>query len=561
MEEDSSVTATYYFRDVEYVVTMNLEGGSTLTVEVEDRLTADQWRGTFDSAYIEDLTHKTGNFKQFTIFVSMLESALTQVSDSVSLDLLTYSDLESLRQRKTGAGPRPQAAGKTTTLGNKRYLILTYTVEFDRIHYPLPLTYQGKPDPRILQESIREMRTEIKNLKQQSLSPGLKNREYEKLREDYEAVLDENENLKAELVEYKRSAAKHGAPKEVKILKTVVKNLEEELMKEKARHQRSANKRNQEYRQLLDEVEELRASERNLKVRVKSLTNELAIYKRSAVSSSQQSQRERESRRSSYLRDRSHSRERTSSRDRPLSSFSRDRSRSRDRFSSQESRRPSLGRTVTPPSAAGTRKPRFDPTAFIKEKERKKKESELKKKRYVRSSLSGSTEKRRTPGYAPSSSEKRGPRPSPSYSLTTSERRKLGPAGRQRTRSRTSSVGSVGSRGSRGSISDVEELPNTSGSRLRNLNRVLKPNRTSSSTAWDSPNVPYQGKTATSKSRLLASTPDSVGTAHRKRVGRGKENYAVEGADSDYFDRSAEMSEIDARLNRLQQLMRSNIPS
>lgn len=28
---------------------------------------------------IEDLTHKTGNFKQFSIFCNMLESALTQV--------------------------------------------------------------------------------------------------------------------------------------------------------------------------------------------------------------------------------------------------------------------------------------------------------------------------------------------------------------------------------------------------------------------------------------------------------------------------------------------------
>lgn len=28
---------------------------------------------------VEDLTHKTGNFKQFNIFVNMLESALSQV--------------------------------------------------------------------------------------------------------------------------------------------------------------------------------------------------------------------------------------------------------------------------------------------------------------------------------------------------------------------------------------------------------------------------------------------------------------------------------------------------
>lgn len=32
---------------------------------------------------IEDLTHKTGNFKQFNIFCNMLESALTQVGTGV----------------------------------------------------------------------------------------------------------------------------------------------------------------------------------------------------------------------------------------------------------------------------------------------------------------------------------------------------------------------------------------------------------------------------------------------------------------------------------------------
>ena len=49
MDEESSVVATYIFRGIEYVVSMNVNP-STLTVEVEDRLTADQWRGSFDAA-------------------------------------------------------------------------------------------------------------------------------------------------------------------------------------------------------------------------------------------------------------------------------------------------------------------------------------------------------------------------------------------------------------------------------------------------------------------------------------------------------------------------------
>lgn len=46
---DETVVDQYVFRGVEYVVSMGVDT-STLTVEVEDRLTGDQWRGSFDAA-------------------------------------------------------------------------------------------------------------------------------------------------------------------------------------------------------------------------------------------------------------------------------------------------------------------------------------------------------------------------------------------------------------------------------------------------------------------------------------------------------------------------------
>jgi hypothetical protein len=48
MDEDSAVISNYLFRGIEYVVTMQISG-DTVTLEVEDKLTADQWRGTFDA--------------------------------------------------------------------------------------------------------------------------------------------------------------------------------------------------------------------------------------------------------------------------------------------------------------------------------------------------------------------------------------------------------------------------------------------------------------------------------------------------------------------------------
>ena len=57
--------------------------------------------------------------------------SLQQSSESVTLDLLTYTDLESLRNRKMGGRPGPLAS-RSAQLNSKRYLILIYSVEFDR---------------------------------------------------------------------------------------------------------------------------------------------------------------------------------------------------------------------------------------------------------------------------------------------------------------------------------------------------------------------------------------------------------------------------------------------
>lgn len=55
-----------------------------------------------------------------------------QTSDSVSMDLLTFSDLELLRKRKAGVGTQSIPGANNPSLIQKRYLILTYTVEFDK---------------------------------------------------------------------------------------------------------------------------------------------------------------------------------------------------------------------------------------------------------------------------------------------------------------------------------------------------------------------------------------------------------------------------------------------
>lgn len=112
---------------------------------------------------IEDITSKTGNFKKFPVFVRMLLSGLQQGSDSVFVDLLTYADLEMLKARRERAGAGGPGGGGRPALppNNKRYLILTYAAEFDRVHFPLPLLYEDAPDPAGLKATIAELRAAL----------------------------------------------------------------------------------------------------------------------------------------------------------------------------------------------------------------------------------------------------------------------------------------------------------------------------------------------------------------------------------------------------------------
>lgn len=59
----------------------------------------------------------------------------------------------------SGAGVSSSAAGGPHS--RKRYLILTYTVEFDRVHYPLPLAFEDEPSAESMQRTIRRLRRDL----------------------------------------------------------------------------------------------------------------------------------------------------------------------------------------------------------------------------------------------------------------------------------------------------------------------------------------------------------------------------------------------------------------
>ncbi|KAG2447714.1 hypothetical protein HYH02_007174 [Chlamydomonas schloesseri] len=281
---DICETVEATFHGVAYLLTVSTIEGETLCVEVEQKSDCSRWRGDFTSRYIEDITAKTGNFKKFPVFVKMLLSALKQASDSVFVDLLTYQDLEVLKSRKAGGQAPPP---RTQPPNNKRYLIMTYAAEFDRVHYPLPLLFEENPDPQHLKRIISQLRSEVEGLQVEAGSRrgGEPSAELRRLRE-------ENVALQRQLKQLERGGAGTSAVaesgdtrelarelrtvrKERDLLQARVEAAEAELERERGLHRRELRRRAKEQQELVDELGRCKEQIRELKMRIRQLTEDL----------------------------------------------------------------------------------------------------------------------------------------------------------------------------------------------------------------------------------------------------------------------------------------------
>eukprot|EP00933_Yihiella_yeosuensis_P028899 TRINITY_DN22672_c0_g1_i3.p1 TRINITY_DN22672_c0_g1~~TRINITY_DN22672_c0_g1_i3.p1 ORF type:complete len:609 (+),score=129.30 TRINITY_DN22672_c0_g1_i3:53-1879(+) len=145
------------FHETPYVLSISGDNES-LAIEVEHAEDSRRWRAKFAARFIEEITQRTGNAKKFDVFVRMLLSALAQESDAVYLDVLTARDLEMLRRHAN-----PQGPPTTSTAGqsDKRYMILTYRAEFDKVHYPLPLPLDERTEEETLRATVARLRNEL----------------------------------------------------------------------------------------------------------------------------------------------------------------------------------------------------------------------------------------------------------------------------------------------------------------------------------------------------------------------------------------------------------------
>lgn len=74
------------------------------------------------------------------------------------LDADSYRSGSPYVQRLLRAYVRASDLFVCTIVNLRRYLILTYAVEFDRVHYPLPLSYVDEPPAHALRATIRRLR-------------------------------------------------------------------------------------------------------------------------------------------------------------------------------------------------------------------------------------------------------------------------------------------------------------------------------------------------------------------------------------------------------------------
>lgn len=191
------------FHGVEYVVSVSSFNGDMLSIEVEQKQEGLRWRGDFTSRYIEDITTKTGNFKKFGVFHKMLVAAVVEESESVFIDLLTYADLEALKnKRQGGAAPARTTSAKQN---NKRYLILTYAAEYDRVHYPLPLLFEDQPSVDALNATVARLKRENARL---AATAGVGKGDSSEIGAENARLRDENEQLRRTVRQLRRDLSK-----------------------------------------------------------------------------------------------------------------------------------------------------------------------------------------------------------------------------------------------------------------------------------------------------------------------------------------------------------------
>ncbi|CAJ1382737.1 unnamed protein product [Effrenium voratum] len=269
------------FNDAEYVLSVSGDTES-LSVEVEHAEDGRRWRSRFAANFVEEITRRTGNAKKFDVFVRMLLSALAQESDCVYLDVLTARDLEMLRRHANPQGP--PTTNPTTAQSDKRYMILTYRAEFDKVHYPLPLPLDERSEEDVLRAMVGRLKSELSQAREtieQARAPPpppdnelhTLQRQNRQLSDGLQAMQKEAEQLRAELRLRVGGPGQQNHVRDDEVLrlrneltrtKAEVKSLKDELKQRELAQKRAREKEAAELRAERQKAERLQAQLKKL---------------------------------------------------------------------------------------------------------------------------------------------------------------------------------------------------------------------------------------------------------------------------------------------------------
>lgn len=182
------------------------------------------------------------------------------------------------------------------------------------------------------------------------------------------------------------STSNHSHHQQIRLLKQIVKTIEEKSLKEKTVLQKQLAKKRQECESLKQQLSEMRINERGLRTELRQLSNEVRILKQHnrpirqspSILPKRSSSVESLTRFGGYLQETcSSSRSRRSSYNQTAGG-----SRASSRSSSVNSRR-----TVSPIGPSSTSNRKFNPTEYVNSRRMKLQENELRKKREFRGRL------------------------------------------------------------------------------------------------------------------------------------------------------------------------------
>lgn len=194
-----------------------------------------RYAGEFTSAYIEEITAKSGGFKRLPVFWKVFSMVCqnTDTSPALEIDIYTATELQNMVAfsapliKSQTIAPNSTSQTENIIYDDKIFLIITQISDFDKIRYPLPLLYTPFTNDELIL-TVRRLYKENEKLKgildDVNTNHSIISLEQKKsmLSADYED-LEIQKNIEIEQLQKKLTQLKIQRAKEIASTRTTIK--------------------------------------------------------------------------------------------------------------------------------------------------------------------------------------------------------------------------------------------------------------------------------------------------------------------------------------------------